>query len=538
MDSSKIKKYGRRATDSALNVVLLSVITGLFVGVVVTFYNILTHLGERGAEKLYTLVFKNPAFIPLLFLGLAAGAIIIGTLVRFVPMIRGSGIPQIEGAARGIIRFKWYVTACSMFAASLACVCMGLSAGSEGPSLEIGGSVGYGAAQLLRRGQMSRRLQTAGGASAGLAVAFNAPVTGMVFALEEAFRSFSPQVFICSAISVVTALFTRNAIRPALGESVGFAFGGFRFAEFSAAGCGFAALAALAAALLGAAFYFAVFATKRLFGKITFLKGVGKYIIPFLCAGAFGLITLYATGGGSSFINALATGGTGKISVERVLGAGLLLSLFIVLAIRFAAGVLAMGCGIPCGVFIPMLAIGAGAGGALSVLFQKMGMDPAYSDYLIIITMAAFFTTVVKAPITGIAMVFELTGQFTNFLPALLAITIGYLVGRIFRTEPIYEKCLNIFIKEEKLYEKVKRERVTVEILKDSDADGEKIRSIIWPTNGLVLEIIKPDGSHLVADGEFTLTAGDSIVFECETDSVEELYEYLYAIVGKPRKKK
>ncbi len=532
--NNKIKKRLRSFADKGFNLVLLSILTGIFVGVVVTFYNILASFGEDSAEKLYTLVRNNPAFIPLLIIGLAAGAIVIGTLVRFVPMIRGSGIPQIEGAARGIIRFKWYVTMCSMFAASLACMFLGLAAGAEGPSIELGGCAGDAVGVTLKRSQMTRRLQIASGSSAGLAVAFNAPVTGLVFAMEEAFRSFSPQVFICAAISVVASLVTRNAICPAIGYGTGFTFDSFKFAEFDLVSCGWVLLAALIVALAGVGFYYAVFAVKRLFKRLDFFHGTVKYIIPFTLAGAFGLVTLYATGGGHSFIEALGTDGTGNISLEKVFGTGIVASLIIIAVIRFAATVLNTGCGVPCGAFIPMLAIGAGLGAILSVLFQKGGMSAEYGDYLVIICMSVFFTAIVKAPITGIVMVFELTGQFTNFLPALLGIVIGYLVGMLFRTEPIYEKCLNMFIEEEKLYDNVRKERVAVVIRPNSKADGAKVRSVIWPTNGLVVELIKPDGRKFVPDGESVITAGETLVFECETSSREELLDYLYAIVGKP----
>lgn len=118
-------------------------------------------------------IVQNPAFIPLLFLGLSAGALVIGTATRLIPMIRGSGVPQIEGAARGILHFKWYAVMCSMFAASVLCVFMGLPAGSEGPSLQIGGCAGDAVGTTFRRSLMVRRLQIAAGASAGLAAAFN-----------------------------------------------------------------------------------------------------------------------------------------------------------------------------------------------------------------------------------------------------------------------------------------------------------------------------------------------------------------------------
>lgn len=534
-----MKKYGRLLLDNAMNMFCMSVLTGLFAGVIVTFYNILMSIGEGTSEQLYALLSDNPAFIPLLFAGLAAGAVLIGTLVRFVPMIRGSGIPQIEGAARGVIRFKWYVTMCSMFAASLACVFMGYPAGAEGPSLEIGGCCGSATGTLLKRNQMVKRLQIASGASAGLAVAFNAPITGIVFAMEEAFRSFSPQVFLCAAISVVTAVLTRNAIRiPVLGaESVGFAFTGFEF-NFAFDGGGFmfclwAALAALITALFGVGFYHLVFLTKKLFRKVTFFKKTGKYIIPFVIAGAFGLITVYSLGGGHLFIDHLATGGTGEIKIESVFGASLLVSLLIIVAIRFITAVLSMGCGMPCGVFIPMLAIGAGIGAVLSVLFQSGGMGSEYGDYLVIICMAAFFTCIVKAPITGIVMVFELTGQFKNFLPAMIGVAVGYTVGALFRTEAIYEKNLSLFIQEEKIYEKIKKICISLTVQSGSKACGKPVRETVWPSNGLVVNRISPDGTHSVPDGESVLNAGDIIEFQCETDDEKELRDYLYAVVGK-----
>ncbi|MDE5721791.1 MAG: ClC family H(+)/Cl(-) exchange transporter [Clostridia bacterium] len=532
MQNTKLKKTLRAIADNGVNLILISILTGLFAGVVVTFYNILANLGEDTAAKLYALLIDNPVFIPLLFVGLAAGAVVIGTLVRFVPMIRGSGIPQIEGAARGIVRFKWYVTMCSMFAASLACVFMGLSAGAEGPSLQIGGCAGEAVGVTLKRTQMVRRLQIASGSSAGLAVAFNAPITGLVFAMEEAFRSFSPQVFICAAISVITALFTRNLIRPAIGFGTGFAFDSFTFTEFSLGSCLWAIPAAIVTALAGVGFYYAVFAAKKLFKNVNHLKGTLKFIIVFIIAGDFALITAYAIGGGHSFIDALASP-TGAISVEKVFGLSVAASLVIIVIIRFIAAVMNMGCGVPCGVFIPMLAVGAGIGALLSLLFQKMGMNGAYSDYLVIICMSVFFTTVVKAPITGVVMVFELTGQFTNFLPAMLGIAVGYLIGMLFRTQPIYERNLEEFIEAEKFNLNMKKERVSVVIKSGSKADGAKVRAVIWPTNGLVVEIAEPDGKVIVPDGETVMQAGSTLVFECETVSRAELLDYLTAIVGK-----
>lgn len=531
--NKKSKKYIRIFCDNALNLVLVSAVTGLCAGILITFYCVLANIGENVSESLYLLIMDNPAFIPLLLAGLALCGILIGTFVRLVPMIRGSGIPQIEGAARGIVRFKWYVAICSMFAASLACIFLGLSAGSEGPSVEMGGCVGEANGRLLKRNYMTRRLQIASGSSAGLAVAFNAPVTGLVFAMEEAFRSFSPKVFISSAIAVVTALFTRNAIRPLLGYGTGFTFDTFVFSgNFSFIFCLWAVFGALAVSLAGVGFYYSVIALKKVFKKITFLNNAGRYIIPFVLAGAFGLITVYAIGGGHSFIEQLGSGSEGAL--KNVFGAPFLASLAVIVVIRFIAAILNMSCEVPCGVFIPMLAIGAGLGAFLSYLFGKMGMSAEYSDYLIIICMSVFFTTVVKAPVTGLVMIFELTGQFTNLLPALASIAVGYLVGMLFKTEPIYERSLAGFIKEEGLLENAKKIKAEAVVQKSSVLDGNRIRNVIWPTNGLVVNIIRADGSQIVPDGETEMYAGDTVIFECETSSSEELYGYMYELAGKP----
>lgn len=517
-----------------INLVFVSVITGIFAGIVITFYGICTKYGEQYSRQLYALLLEYPAFIPLLFVGLFAGAIAIGTLVKFVPMIRGSGIPQTEGACRGKFAFNWYVTLCSMFAASLACIFLGMAAGSEGPSIEMGGCVGEGTGKMLRRPYMIRRLQIAGGASAGFAVAFNAPVTGMIFALEEAFKSFSPAVFVSAAVSVISALAVRTGIRSALGFSVGYTFEGFEFTGLSLSGYGCVAAASVIAALAAVAFYYSVHGARRLFKKITFIKGVGKFAIPFVLSGVFGLITVYAMGGGHYFIDALATGGTGDFADISVAGLGLAASLVIIIALRYISMTLCMSCGVPCGVFVPMLAVGAGLGALLSVLFKSMGMDGAYCDYMIIICMAVFFTTFVRAPITGLFMIFELTGQFTNPLPALLGVVIASLVAEVCRLEPGYENSLRVYIAEEGLGGRERTVRFTVAVLPRSLADGGRINKIIWPSGGLVTAIRGEDGSSVVPSGSTKLHAGQVIDFECQTADEEEVRRYLYDIVGKP----
>ena len=88
-------------------------------------------------------------------------------------------------------------------------------------------------------------------------------------------------------------------------------------------------------------------------------------------------------------------------------------------------------------------------------------------------------------------MVFELTGEFVNFLPALIGIVIGYLIGMLFKTEAIYEKNLEQYIADQKIHADFRKERVRVLIREHSKADGALVRAVVWPTNGLVVELIR-----------------------------------------------
>ena len=515
---TKVKKLGDKAHYGA-QIVAVGALTGLFAGTVVTLYNALAKLCEEFSRGYYGFFRENPAFIPLLFLALFAGAIVIGGVLYFIPMIRGSGIPQTEGATRGVLRYKWYQVLPAMFASSLFTIFMGLSAGSEGPSIMIGGACGYGTSDVLRRNAIVRRYQVTGGACAGLAVAFNAPLTGMAFAFEEAHKRFTPEVFVCAFSSVIFAILTRNLLGPCVGLSAGASFTTFVFA----ADAGdymfylYVLMASLLCALIAVGFYFLLFAAKKLFGKIRFWKGTGKMLIPFLVGGAFALVTVNVMGGGHDFISSLGSKSEG---VESVFGSPLWATLLIVIVLKLILTVLNLGAGVPCGMFIPMLAIGAGLGALLGELCALMGMNPAYTDVLIMICMATFFTTVVKAPITGIVMIVELTWNFTFLLPAILGVAVGYLIGDVFRTEPLYDKLLEGILAERKGKEK-RWVTLRLRVKEGSTAAGRAVRDVLWPA-GARIALLEHEGKVIMPDGNSELEAGDIVTAAGETDEEHE----------------
>ncbi len=519
-----MKSIQKKAKRYAVQIVAVGAITGVFAGLVVTLYNVVAEMTAEFARGYFGFFRDRPAFIPLLFLALLLGSVVIGGVLQFLPAVRGSGFPQAEGASRGLLRFRWYRELTGMFAASLFVVFMGLSAGVEGPSVFIGGMCGYGASKVTRRDPVVRRYQVTGGACAGLACAMNAPLTGIIFAYEEAHKRFTPEVFVCSFTSVVFAVVVRNLLLPLMGMDAGPFLAGFAF--FEDAGllfCVYALATGFIVSLIGVAFYYLIFALRKVLRRIKPWHGVGKYAIPFLVAGAFGLISAYAMGGGSEFIRALSSSGEGV----TLFGAPLWAAVLVVVLLKFLATALNLGAELPCCASIPMMAVGAGVGKLLSMLFVEAGMDPLLADGLVVLGMTTMFTTVVKAPVTGIIMTVELTWSFTFLLPAVLCSAVAYLVGDVLHTQPLYEKLLDDLL-EERVSETVKvTARFRVEL-----AAGRAVRDILWPFSAIVTEIARGE-TKLLPSGGTVLLAGDIITVEGTPEDSGEFLSELTSTVGK-----
>ena len=117
MDKNLLSRLYRHGVQ----LMAVGIVTGLLAGIVVTYFNIAAELLSKYSKDLYALVRENPAFVPLLFVVLAIIAFGIATLAKFVPMVRGSGIPQAEGATRGLLELKWYK---SLPAMAASCLCL------------------------------------------------------------------------------------------------------------------------------------------------------------------------------------------------------------------------------------------------------------------------------------------------------------------------------------------------------------------------------------------------------------------------------
>ena len=537
MKENKTKQQRTKTSfySNILQLILVGIVTGIFAGVITTAFALLVEKGEELSHGVYEFIRNNPAWIPLWLFTLTCGAFLIGVLVQISKIIRGCGIPQTEGAVRGALHFKWWRDMTANFASCIVAIFMGLSIGAEGPSAFIGSCAGDGVATMLRRNEMVKRYQITGGACVGLAVVSNAPLTGIIFAFEEAHKRFTPEVFICSFTSVVFGMLVRFAVYSLLGMEIRNAFSSYVFHEMPLTTYGVVIVAGLICGVLGVLFHKCAFGLHALFKKIRIKHQKYVHFIQiFIAVILGGVVCLLVPGGmgvGHSFIESLGTLGGQKATEMNTYGMSLGLLLLIVLVLRFVITGVNVASGLPCGIFIPIIAMGACVGGGLNQLWVHLGMSPQFCDMMVMICIASLFTSVVRAPLTSIVMICEFTGSFAPLLPAIIGVAVGYIVGELFRTDGIYDDLLELFERENGLHIRAVREVFTMTIAKGAIAETRELRDVLWPAGARVTEIHRGE-DVILPDGDTELQAGDTLTIVCRTETPERVKDDLTHLLG------
>ena len=525
MKKSTHKKKWNSVYANAVQLVWVGAVTGVFSGAMVTLFTLLAAKGEELSRDAYAFVRQNPAFIPVLLLVLALGAFLIGVAVHISSVTRGCGIPHAEGGARGLLKFNWWKDAVATFSACLLGIFMGLSIGAEGPSVLIGACVGDGVASCSHRNEMIKRYQITGGACTGLAVAGNAPLTGMIFAFEEAHKRFTPEVFICAFSSVIFGMLTRTGIYGLLRLDIQSSFHSYIFHALPLSAYWYVLLAGVGCGLLGVAFYKFAFFARKLFSKIQIKDGKYNHFVRIAIAVAIGGIVSFLAadvmGGGHELIDGLGTlGGLREPTV------GLVWTLVLVLLLKFLITGVNIGSGLPCGIFVPVLAIGACFGGLFNRAFLAWGMPTEYADLIVMICISALFATIVKAPLTAIVMICELTGSFAPLLPVIIAVSIGYIIGNLSKTDGIYEELLEVYEHETGIHNRAVKEVYSYIVQNGAIAQNREVRDILWPYGARVTEIKRRE-EHILPDGATLIRSGDELTIVCYTAEHEKVKDEL-----------
>jgi CIC family chloride channel protein len=375
------------------------------------------------------------------FLSIVFGAAIMAAfgawvVRRFSPHASGSGIPQVEAALNGELPPAPPRLLPVKFLGGLSAIGGGLALGREGPSVQMGAVVAHLVGELFRHSEEELRLLLAAGAGAGLAVAFNAPIAGAVFVLEELVRRFEARMTIVALGASSTAILVSRYL---LGKAPDFhvavtvpvlsGTGPLPYAT-DASWALYIALGIIAG--LAASLY-----NRSILGAMNFAEQLKRVPVE-LKAGAIGAIVgligwFYPNliGGGDNITQSLLAGGVAMGAIPFAF------------LIRFVLGPLSYAARTPGGLFAPLLVLGAQLGllfgGLCAHMFPHLGIAPAA---FAVVGMAAFFTGIVQAPVTGIVLVTEMTAAFTTLLPMLAACFAAMLVVHLLRTTPIYDSLL------------------------------------------------------------------------------------------------
>ena len=416
---------GDPLTSGLVRLTVLALIGGALTGLVGGLFR----LALAGAELLRTDVLEwareAPAVRWVLPVILAAGAAALARLiVRWDPDASGSGVQRVEAVVRGQLEPDRRLRLIpAKFVGGVLAIGSGMALGREGPTVQMGASIGQEIARVTRLSAQDRGSLTASLGGAGLGVAFSAPLGGAVFVFEELTREFRTRLVVAVLAGTATAMAVSHylvgwdAVFPVPSVETGAMWQLIVYAAFG-----------LVVGLLGVAYNRLVLLLLDAFASVHRLP-------PEVKAGLVGALV------GLLGVAAPLAVGSGEVLNEKVLLGGVPLgALLLLLLVRWLLGPLSYATGTPGGLFAPLLLVGAALGalvaGAMNALLPG---DPLPVLGLTIVGMSTFFTAVVRAPLTGVVLIVEMTATTSLLVPMMIAAGAAVLSATLVKGPPIYD---------------------------------------------------------------------------------------------------
>lgn len=377
------------------------------------------HAGPGGAGLVLAVLVSG--------LAVASGAEVVR---RFAPDAEGSGIPQVEALLHRGGDMPWARLLWVKFVGGLLAIGGGLTLGREGPTVQMGAAAGraFGGPP----GPPGARGHTliAAGAGAGLAAAFNAPLAGTVFVLEEMRVLRTPRHALAALLAAVTA---DQVCRALVGRAPQLALGRIETPSLSTIPL-FLALGA-AAGLIGAVFNRWLLGSLAFFDRLRRSGGRNAVSLALAAGAAVGLVGFFAPwllGPGEGLVERALHAPPAAADAAATFGA------------RFALTLVSYATGVAGGLFAPVLVLGSElgvlAGRAGELLLARPSAElPAFA----VVGMGALFAASVRAPATGVLIIVEMTGALPLTLPLVYAAVVADLTARALGARPIYESLLD-----------------------------------------------------------------------------------------------
>jgi CIC family chloride channel protein len=350
-------------------------------------------------------------------------------LAKYFTDVRGSGVPQTKAAyhlRQGVMSPRVPI---GKFITGVLCIGSGHSMGREGPSVQIGGGLASVVGQWLRLPPERVKSLVPVGASAALAAAFNTPVAAVLFSLEEIIADMNAPLLGSTVVASVAAVIVERSL---LGNEPLFHVPGYQLQH------PLELLAYVALGIVGG------------LASVAFGKGLLKVRRFFISLPPSTRMWQPAIGGfgiGLILLVFPEVAGVGYEHIDQALNGGLVLSAMVMLCVvKGGATILSYSTGNAGGIFAPSLFLGAMVGGAVGMVVQwlapMVGVPVGEPGAYALVGMGALFAGIIRAPMTSVFMIFEITQDYQIFVPLMVANMISLFISRRYQKEAIYEALL------------------------------------------------------------------------------------------------
>lgn len=491
-----------------------SIIGGAAAGLLAVVYRLATEKGTDIANLVYPIIKSNPILIIAFVVAALLIGLFIAWLIKLEPMSSGGGVPQVEGVVLYALKMRWGAVIIVRYIAGILGSLFGMSFGPEGPSIQLGAAINQGISKKLCKDKIEESTMVTAGAAAGLTAAFSAPLTGIIFSLEEIHRSFSPTILLSATAASLTADFISKyffGLQPILYfQSV---------KQLSLPMYSLLIPLGIFVGIFGVLTNRGMLLFQTLFNKI---PRKFRTVVALLICLPCGLFLPEILGGGRNLINIVEDPRYTLSFVGIILVAKILFS---------CTGI---GSGTPGGIFMPIISIGALSGSLFGLIATHFGMPSEYMSVFVICGIAGGLSSCVKAPVTSIILTIEMTGSFIHILPVAVCAFCATFISDLSKTTPIYEALLKRYIvKNGYTIPKTKRgELMEFPVEVGSRIANKLLKDIEWPKGSLIIGL-RRGTEELIPKGDTKIMVGDYLLIVAPENKEQLIKKNLFSLCHK-----